>query len=254
MSSIKLTPDEYYPPNRTADKNTNRGNDNPKTNKNPDPRFAPGVWREPPTHIIDDETPEATPRPPTYLLPRSSSGEEVLISFPGHVPEGDRRQAPGPARQAAVAPSVHVNLPGDRTNPNPTGGAHDFPENGFGFPIHPSLPPVFAESLQMKFQKNPNDQDAVRWYLESLAKSDVQGGASHEQPDLEQVLRNDAKPNMEGNVAQWVPIKCLGAGTYGEVVLWERDLANCGVGAFSLIVCSKNPSFDLTNFNSHRQE
>jgi hypothetical protein len=95
---------------------------------------------------------------------------------------------------------------------------------------HKLLPPVFAKALRKRLKLNDGSEDAIRWYLEELADTDVQGSA-----DLETILRNDSSPGTNLN-AQWVAKEDIGAGVYGKVVLWERDMGYGRVWAFLLLM------------------
>lgn len=89
-----------------------------------------------------------------------------------------------------------------------------------------ALPPVFAAKMRERLQQGRGHEHeaALRWYMESLTTGDIVPGAPEEHTDLEKLWLNDKSLGFAGIETPWVPRKSLGAGAYGDVVLWEREM------------------------------
>lgn len=89
--------------------------------------------------------------------------------------------------------------------------------------LRPSRYPRFETSLLKRLLSGRYDPDAIRYYLGLSSQSAGSRRFTREFGDLSAVLKNDARPSEEGTVRQeWTPTKVLGAGSYGEVILWQR--------------------------------
>ena len=121
----------------------------------------------------------------------------------------------------------------------------------------PALPPIFHNMLIKYIQKRKHDPEALQWYLDEMTAADAREGlGSYDGEDLEDILRGESKVNLSRRNAPgtWRPVRVLGSGGYGAVVLWEREDEGRGVSispffredkSRRLIVCTENPQGSL---------
>lgn len=96
----------------------------------------------------------------------------------------------------------------------------------------PALPPIFQNMLIQYIQKRKHDPKALQWYLDEMTAADAREGlGGYDDEDLEDILRSESKVNLSQRNARgrWRPVRELGSGGYGAVVLWEREDDGRGV-------------------------
>ena len=98
------------------------------------------------------------------------------------------------------------------------------------------LPPRFETEIRRHTRFRPQFKDAFDWYREHLTEGDLLFSNTTGLTDIQKILRNDANPHPGVDHHSWRPVKDLGSGTYGSVVLWQRATGSCEhVG-----MCSQN--------------
>lgn len=119
--------------------------------------------------------------------------------------------------------------------PNQSGAVSD-EESPLDYVTQGQIPTVFARRLRRAWKDDPSWRDAVNWYTKRLVTTDVKGSPVSELSHLESILRNDHRYNTRSGRGRsgWMPIKHLGQGGWGSVVLWEREMGNGQVGPFYL--------------------
>lgn len=90
------------------------------------------------------------------------------------------------------------------------------------------LPPQFRRFLA-RYQKDYGFKAAINWYQKKLTASDVQDRDTAGLTELEEILRRDTRRSATSTIPHWVPMKELGKGKYGKVVLWERKMGTSKV-------------------------
>lgn len=72
----------------------------------------------------------------------------------------------------------------------------------------------FRRNMIKQLKKKTYFANAFRWYLENIQRENDIFEADGGFTDLQQVLHQDP--------TRWNPVKALGSGGYGDVVLWQR--------------------------------
>ena len=84
----------------------------------------------------------------------------------------------------------------------------------------------FERVLRDELRTGDYDEEAIRYYLDLISQHDGHyygGSRTAEFSDLDIILADDARPGPEGQIRRdWKPMKTLGKGSYGEVMLWQR--------------------------------
>lgn len=89
------------------------------------------------------------------------------------------------------------------------------------------LPPRFEAEIRRHTRFRPQFKDAFDWYREHLTEGDLLFSNTTGLTDIQKILRDDANPHPGVDHHSWRPVKALGSGTYGSVVLWQRATGNC---------------------------
>ena len=90
----------------------------------------------------------------------------------------------------------------------------------------PVLPPMFQHMLIDYIQKGKHDIKALQWYLDDMTAADASGRVGgHDHEDLEDILHSHSRIHLTSRSVpgRWRPVRQLGLGDYGSVVLWEKD-------------------------------
>ena len=94
-------------------------------------------------------------------------------------------------------------------------------------PLQAPLPPQFEASRRDQLNRYPQFQEAVNWQYDHLQEGDIQLSSHGRLTDIQKLLKDDANPGPGVDSHSWRPVMALGKGTYGSVVLWERDTGDC---------------------------
>ena len=154
-------------------------------------------------------------------------------ALPGRVEKRPSPTAAERARRKALEQNVR-GIPFASTSDS----SSESPALNSGRPVSIGRPrrghyPRFEWNLRDKLQSGKYDEEALRYYFDLISRSDGTNGQAPDFSDLRAILSNEARPGPEGMVRQeWTPMKVLGAGTYGEVILWQR-ITNIGMVSYA---------------------
>ncbi len=175
--------------------------------------------------------PVVPPRPAKRLPPQAQVGEIPMNRSPIPPPPPGSPPPPPPpppagpprlaSRQRSSIPQMGQVPEGRVPRPLPS--------------LRPLLPPRFEARRRIELQQRPGFEEALNWYRDHLTEADYNFNNPTGLTDIQKLLRGDANPAPGVDSHSWRPVRDLGAGTYGSVVLWQRDTGNCDhVGLDSL--------------------
>ncbi len=176
--------------------------------------------------------PVVPPRPAKRVPPQPQVEQIPLHASPVRPPPpGLFPSGPSPAVPARLVPKERPSLP--QLGQVPEGRAPLLQS-----PHQPPLPPQFEARRRLELQHRPGHEEALNWYRDHLTKADFNFSNPTGLTDIQKLLRGDANPAPGVDSHSWRPVRDLGAGTYGSVVLWQRDTGNCdhvGLGLLDLM-------------------
>lgn len=198
-------------------------------------------WRE---EIMDEGG-----LPQEYGLPPPQVGARVGTPGGGRSLYGAGNRGP-PRRNTLVRQSNRIKKsPGGNLNTRnrekdqgqlgtarPTPGTGARPRNGAKLPR--GFERLLKKGLTLGFP-----EDAVQYYFQQLTDKDepTPPGMPSGVDSLEQILRNDAITLEQSEPREtWTPMKFLGQGGYGDVILWQRKRDNGTIDQLAV----KNTKFD----------
>ncbi|MCJ1228846.1 hypothetical protein MMC12_005509 [Toensbergia leucococca] len=161
---------------------------------------------------------------------------EPATEVPVHIPHEEHRPQQNPSPRQGRSQQPHQQAfpthPAKPKPSNPQAPPRFSKQKSFG-PIG-ELTPRFR-TYMLDLLQDPLHKDhtqALEWYLHEMAGEDARLSSRLEEDgeeeggyeDLDRVLKEDAMGYLDGaERTQWRPVKSLGSGGFGNVVLWERQ-------------------------------